>query len=143
MKKYIPIILFFIWCCGDEETSDLDESSAYVGVAASGIIDFETDAFEDDTMYTWYDILGITVTASYDSNATDFNEIYKKVNPGQYYWSGRGITFYIDTTSFQIAYDTTDVSGEFVINDGDICIFSISTDDSLKIGVTTNSCSDE
>ena len=77
MKKYILIILFFIWCCGDEETSDLDESSAYMGVAASGIIDFETDAFEDDTMYTWYDILGITVTASYDSNATDFNEIYK------------------------------------------------------------------
>ncbi len=108
-----------------------------MGIAASGIIDFETDAFEDDIMYTWYEILGFRVTASYDSNATAFNKMYKKVDPGQYYWSGRGITFHIDTTSFQIAYDTTDVSGEFVIEDGDICIFSISIDDSLNIGVTT------
>jgi len=143
MKRYIPIFLLFIWCCGDIETSDSEELSAYMGVAASGIIDFETDAFKDDTMYTWYDILGISVTASYDSNATAFNEMYKKVDPGQHYWNGRGITFYIDTTSFQIAYDTTDVSGAFEIDDGDICIFSISIDDSLKIGVTTKLCSDE
>ena len=143
MKKYIPFALFFIWCCGDKESSESEESYAYMGVTASGIIDFETDAFEDDTMYTWYQILDISVTASYDSNATEFNDIYKRISPGQYYWSGRGITFRLDTTSFQLAYDTTDVSGEFTINEGDICIFSISTDDSLKIGNTTKLCSDE
>jgi len=45
MKKYIPFALFFIWCCGDKESSETEESYAYMGVAASGIIDFETDKY--------------------------------------------------------------------------------------------------
>lgn len=142
MKKYIPIFLIFIWCCGDEESSNDDVSPSYMGIVTSGIIEFETDAFEIDTMYTWFDIFGIEIRASYDSSFTSFNDMYKQVNAGQYYWSGKGITYSFDN-SFQLIYDTTDVSGEFIINEGDICIFSISVDDSLKIGITTKTCTEE
>ena len=145
MKKYLlcTTLLIFISCGEDEESIEDEILPAYIGIVASGIIDFQTDAFEDDTMYTWYNVLDIEITASYDSNATDFNDIYKQVSPGKYYWSGRGVTFYADTINFQIGYDTTDVSGEFIINENDICIFTISTDDSLKIGVTESTCNDD
>ena len=59
MKKYIPIILIFIWSCGDEESPVDDVSPSYMGIVTSGIIELETDAFEIDTMYTWFDIFGI------------------------------------------------------------------------------------
>ena len=113
-----------------------------VSVIASGIIDFQTDAFEVDTMYVHYDILGITVTASYDTGAINISDLYKSVSPGNYVWSGKGITYAIDTASFEIGYDTTEVSGEFSLENGDVCVLTLSVIDSLKIGLTENICTD-
>ena len=143
MNRYLIIFLtLFLFNCSDKESLDDDVSPSYMGIVASGIIDLETDAFEIDTMYTWLDIFGIEIRASYDSTFTSFNDMYKQVNAGQYYWSGRGVSYSFDN-NFQIIYDTTDVSGEFIISEGDICIFSISIDDSLKIGITTKNCTEE
>ena len=58
-------------------------------------------------------------------------------------WSGKGITYSLDTISFEIAYDTTDVSGEFSLENGDICVLTISVDEVSKIGLTQKVCNDE
>ena len=55
MKKYLlyTTLLIFISCGEDEESIEAEISPAHIGIVASGIIDFQTEAFEDDTMYTW------------------------------------------------------------------------------------------
>ena len=94
-------------------------------------------------MYTHYEILGINVTASYDSGTVNIADMYKSVTPGAYEWSGKGITYSIDTTSFEIVYDTTDVSGEYNLENGDICVLTVSVDETSKIGLTQKICNDE
>ena len=143
MKKILITVLFLvIYSCEDKNT-DIVEEQSLVSVVASGIIDFQTDAFEVDTMFTHYDILGITVTATYDTGAVGIADFYKSVSPGNYVWSGKGITYIIDTLNFEIGYDTTNVSGEFSLENGDVCILTLSVIDSLKLGLTEKVCIDE
>ena len=125
MKKiFIIIAILVFYSCEDKDpVNDLEQS--LVSVIATGIIDFQTDAFDVDTMYTHFEILGINVTASYDSGTVNITDLYKSVSPGDYMWSGKGITYSLDTISFKIAYDTTDVSGEFSLENGDICVLTI------------------
>ena len=143
MKKIFIIIaiLVFYSCEDNDPVKDLEQS--LVSVIATGIIDFQTDAFDVDTMYTHFEILGINVTASYDSGTVNITDLYKSVSPGDYMWSGKGITYSLDTISFEIAYDTTDVSGEFSLENGDICVLTISVNEVSKIGLTQKVCNDE
>ena len=120
--------------CEDKDQRRIDVEQSLVSVIATGIIDFQTDAFDVDTMYTHYEVLGINVTASYDSGTANTEDMYKSVSPGNYVWSGKGITYPIDTTSFEIGYDTMDVSGEFNLENGDICVLTISVNETSKIG---------
>ena len=69
--------------------------------------------------------------------------MYKSVTPGNYEWSGKGITYSIDATSFEIVYDTTDVSGDYSLENGDICVLTMSVNDTSKIGLTQKICNDE
>ena len=142
MKKiFIIIVILVFYSCEDKDpVVDLEQS--LVSVIATGIIDFQTDAFDVDTMYTHFEILGINVTASYDSGTVNITDLYKSVSPGDYMWSGKGITYSLDTMSFEIAYDTTDVSGEFSLENGDICVLTISVNEVLKIGLTQKVCND-
>ena len=142
MRKILITILFLVFHSCEDNNADIETEQSLVSVIASGIIDFQTDAFEVDTMYTHYDILGITVTASYDSGAINIADLYKSVPPGNYVWSGKGITYDIDTASFEIGYDTTEVSGEFSLENGDVCVLTLSVIDSLKIGSTEKICTD-
>ena len=142
MRKILITILFLVFHSCEDNNADIETEQSLVSVIASGIIDFQTDAFEVDTMYTHYDILGITVTASYDSGAINIADLYKSVPPGNYVWSGKGITYAIDTASFEIGYDTTEVSGEFSLENGDVCVLTLSVIDSLKIGSTEKICTD-
>ena len=142
MRKILITIFFLVFHSCEDNNADIETEQSLVSVIASGIIDFQTDAFEVDTMYTHYDILGITVTASYDSGAINIADLYKSVPPGNYVWSGKGITYDIDTASFEIGYDTTEVSGEFSLENGDVCILTLSVIDSLKIGSTEKICTD-
>ena len=142
MRKILIAILFLVFHSCEDNNADIEMEQSLVSVIASGIIDFQTDAFEVDTMYTHYDILGITVTASYDSGAINIADLYKSVPPGNYVWSGKGITYAIDTASFEIGYDTTEVSGEFSLENGDVCVLTLSVIDSLKIGSTEKICTD-
>ena len=57
-------------------------------------------------MYTHYDVLGIKITASYDLDSASTENMYKSVSPGNYVWSGKGITYSYDTINFEIGYDT-------------------------------------
>ena len=94
-------------------------------------------------MYSWADLNGYQVCATYDTSAIEslmIDEMYEPVNPGTYTWSGKGITFGFDIDLLTLIYDTNAVSGQFAISDGDICVFSIATDDSLKIGKTEKNC---
>ena len=133
--------MVFYSCEDKDPVVDLEQS--LVSVIATGIIDFQTDAFDVDTMYTHFEILGINVTASYDSGTVNITDLYKSVSPGDYMWSGKGITYSLDTISFKIAYDTTDVSGEFSLENGDICVLTISVNEVSKIGLTQKVCNDE
>ena len=142
MRKILITILFLVFHSCEDNNADIETEQSLVSVIASGIIDFQTDAFEVDTMYTHYDILGITVTASYDSGAINIADLYKSVPPGNYVWSGKGISYAIDTASFEIGYDTTEVSGEFSLENGDVCVLTLSVIDSLKIGLTEKICTD-
>ncbi|RZP21734.1 hypothetical protein EVA24_07300 [bacterium] len=142
MRKILITILFLVFHSCEDNNADIEMEQSLVSVIASGIIDFQTDAFEVDTMYVHYDILGITVTASYDTGAINISDLYKSVSPGNYVWSGKGITYAIDTASFEIGYDTTEVSGEFSLENGDVCVLTLSVIDSLKIGLTENICTD-
>ncbi|OUV04190.1 MAG: hypothetical protein CBC40_05535 [bacterium TMED80] len=142
MRKILITILFLVFHSCEDNNADIEMEQSLVNVIASGIIDFQTDAFEVDTMYVHYDILGITVTASYDTGAINISDLYKSVSPGNYVWSGKGITYAIDTASFEIGYDTTEVSGEFSLENGDVCVLTLSVIDSLKIGLTENICTD-
>ena len=142
MRKILITILFLVFHSCEDNNADIETEQSLVSVIASGIIDFQTDAFEVDTMYTHYDILGITVTASYDSGAINIADLYKSVPPGNYVWSGKGITYDIDTASFEIGYDTTEVSGEFSLENGDVCVLTLSVIDSSKIGLTEKICTD-
>ena len=65
------------------------------------------------------------------------------MTPGNFTWSGRGITYAVNLLNFKIEYDTTDVSGTFRLHNLDVCNFNISIDDSLKIGTTYSICSTE
>ena len=111
MKNIFIIIAFLVFNSCEDKDQGVDLDQSLISVIATGIIDFQTDAFDVDTMYTHYEILGINVTASYDSGTVNIADMYKSVTPGAYEWSGKGITYSIDTTSFEIVYDTTDVSG--------------------------------
>ena len=133
----------FFYSCESNDSTQINVQEALVSIIASGIIDFETDAFEVDTMYTHYDVLGIKITASYDLDSASTENMYKSVSPGNYVWSGKGITYSIDTINFEIGYDTTEVSGDFNLESGDICVVNISVIDSLKIGSTEKICSDD
>tara|TARA_B100000989_G_scaffold267542_1_gene221687 strand:- start:326 stop:757 length:432 start_codon:yes stop_codon:yes gene_type:complete len=143
MKNTFIIIAFLVFYSCEDKDQVIDLEQSLVSVIATGIIDFQTDAFDVDTMYTHYEILGIHVTASYDSGTVNIADMYKSVTPGDYEWSGKGITYSIDATSFEIVYDTTDVSGEYSLENGDICVLTISVNDTLKIGLTQKICNDE
>ena len=143
MKNIFIIITFLVFYSCEDKDQAIDLEQSLVSVIATGIIDFQTDAFDLDTMYTHYEILGIHVTASYDTGTVNIADMYKSVNPGAYEWSGRGITYSMDTTSFEIVYDTTDVSGEYSLENGDICVLTISVNDTSKIGLTQKICNDE
>ena len=143
MKNIFIIITFLVFYSCEDKDQAIDLEQSLVSVIATGIIDFQTDAFDVDTMYTHYEILGIHVTASYDSGTVNIADMYKSVTPGDYEWSGKGITYSIDATSFEIVYDTTDVSGEYSLENGDICVLTISVNDTSKIGLTQKICNDE
>lgn len=143
MKKIFIIIAILVFYSCEDKDPVIDLEQSLVSVIATGIIDFQTDAFDVDTMYTHFEILGINVTASYDSGTVNITDLYKSVSPGDYMWSGKGITYSLDTISFEIAYDTTDVSGEFSLENGDICVLTISVDEVSKIGLTQKVCNDE
>tara|TARA_B100001559_G_C16092175_1_gene435375 strand:+ start:130 stop:561 length:432 start_codon:yes stop_codon:yes gene_type:complete len=143
MKKIFIMIAFLVFYSCEDKDQAIDLEQSLVSVIATGIIDFQTDAFDVDTMYTHYEILGINVTASYDSGTVDITDMYKSVTPGDYEWSGKGITYSFDATSFEIVYDTTDVSGEYNLENGDICVLTISVNDTSKIGLTQKICNDE
>lgn len=140
MKNIFIIIAFLVFNSCEDKDQGVDLDQSLVSVIATGIIDFQTDAFDVDTMYTHYEILGINVTASYDSGTVNIADMYKSVTPGAYEWSGKGITYSIDTTSFEIGYDTTEVSGEFRLENGDFCVLTLSVIDSSKIGLTEKIC---
>ena len=143
MKNIFIIITFLVFYSCEDKDQAIDLEQSLVSVIATGIIDFQTDAFDLDTMYTHYEILGIHVTASYDTGTVNIADMYKSVTPGAYEWSGRGITYSMDTTSFEIVYDTTNVSGKYSLENGDICVLTISVNDTLKIGLTQKICNDE
>ena len=143
MKKIFIIIAILVFHSCEDKDPVVDLEQSLVSVIATGIIDFQTDAFDVDTMYTHFEILGINVTASYDSGTVNITDLYKSVSPGDYMWSGKGITYSLDTISFEIAYDTTDVSGEFSLENGDICVLTISVNEVSKIGLTQKVCNDE
>ena len=143
MKKIFIIIAILVFYSCEDKDPVVDLEQSLVSVIATGIIDFQTDAFNVDTMYTHFEILGINVTASYDSGTVNITDLYKSVSPGDYMWSGKGITYSLDTISFKIAYDTTDVSGEFSLENGDICVLTISVNEVSKIGLTQKVCNDE
>ena len=143
MKKIFIIIAILVFYSCEDKDPVIDLEQSLVSVIATGIIDFQTDAFDVDTMYTHFEILGINVTASYDSGTVNITDLYKSVSPGDYMWSGKGITYSLDTISFEIAYDTTDVSGEFSLENGDICVLTISVNEVSKIGLTQKVCNDE
>ena len=143
MKKIFIIIAILVFYSCEDKDPVVDLEQSLVSVIATGIIDFQTDAFDVDTMYTHFEILGINVTASYDSGTVNITDLYKSVSPGDYMWSGKGITYSLDTISFEIAYDTTDVSGEFSLENGDICVLTISVNEVSKIGLTQKVCNDE
>ena len=143
MKKIFIIIAILVFYSCEDKDPVIDLEQSLVSVIATGIIDFQTDAFDVDTMYTHFEILGINVTASYDSGTGNITDLYKSVSPGDYMWSGKGITYSLDTISFEIAYDTTDVSGEFSLENGDICVLTISVNEVSKIGLTQKVCNDE
>ena len=143
MKKIFIIIAILVFYSCEDKDPVVDLEQSLVSVIATGIIDFQTDAFDVDTMYTHFEILGINVTASYDSGTVNITDLYKSVSPGDYMWSGKGITYSLDTISFEIAYDTTDVSGEFSLENGDICVLTISVNEVSKIGLTQKVCTDE
>jgi len=143
MKNTFIIIAFLVFYSCEDKDQVIDLEQSLVSVIATGIIDFQTDAFDVDTMYTHYEILGIHVTASYDSGTVNIADMYKSVTPGSYEWSGKGITYSMDTISFEIVYDTTDVSGEYSLENGDICVLTISVNDTSKIGLTQKICNDE
>ena len=143
MKKIFIIIAILVFYSCEDKDPVIDLEQSLVSVIATGIIDFQTDAFDVDTMYTHFEILGINVTASYDSGTVNITDLYKSVSPGDYMWSGKGITYSLDTISFKIAYDTTDVSGEFSLENGDICVLTISVNEVSKIGLTQKVCNDE
>ena len=143
MKKIFIIIAILVFYSCEDKDPVIDLEQSLVSVIATGIIDFQTDAFDVDTMYTHFEILGINVTASYDSGTVNITDLYKSVSPGDYMWSGKGITYSLDTISFEIAYDTTDVSGEFSLENGDICVLTISVNEVSKIGLTQKVCTDE
>ena len=143
MKKIFIIIAILVFYSCEDKDPVVDLEQSLVSVIATGIIDFQTDAFDVDTMYTHFEILGINVTASYDSGTVNITDLYKSVSPGDYMWSGKGITYSLDTISFKIAYDTTDVSGEFSLENGDICVLTISVNEVSKIGLTQKVCNDE
>ena len=143
MKKIFIIIAILVFYSCEDKDPVIDLEQSLVSVIATGIIDFQTDAFDVDTMYTHFEILGINVTASYDSGTVNITDLYKSVSPGDYMWSGKGITYSLDTISFEIAYDTTAVSGEFSLENGDICVLTISVNEVSKIGLTQKVCNDE
>ena len=143
MKKIFIIIAILVFYSCEDKDPVIDLEQSLVSVIATGIIDFQTDAFDVDTMYKHFEILGINVTASYDSGTVNITDLYKSVSPGDYMWSGKGITYSLDTISFEIAYDTTDVSGEFSLENGDICVLTISVNEVSKIGLTQKVCNDE
>ncbi len=143
MKNIFIIIAFLVFYSCEDKDQAIDLEQSLVSVIATGIIDFQTDAFDVDTMYTHYEILGIHVTANYDSGTVNIADMYKSVTPGAYEWSGKGITYSMDTISFEIVYDTTDVSGEYSLENGDICVLTISVNDTSKIGLTQKICNDE
>ena len=142
MRNIFILIAFLVFHSCEDKNQSIDVEQSLIGVIATGIIDFQTDAFDVDTMYTHYEILGINVTATYDSGTVNITDMYKTVTPGDYVWSGKGITYAIDTASFQIGYDTTEVSGEFSLENGDVCVLTLSVIDSSKIGLTEKICTD-
>ena len=137
------IVVFLVFHSCEDKDQSIDVEQSLVSVIATGIIDFQTDAFDVDTMYTHYEILGINVTATYDSGTVNIADMYKSVTPGNYEWFGKGITYSIDTTSFEIVYDTTNVSGEYSLENGDVCVLTISVNENSKIGLTQKICNDE
>ena len=144
--KLLLFFLIFIFSCEDKNKTSLVEKyqeGALVGFMADGIIDFQTDAFEVDKMYTHYDTLGNTLTATYDTVVTSLSDLYKSVTPCNYTWSVRGVTYDVNLLNFKIEYDTTDVYGTFILHNLDLCNFNIGIDDSLKIGTTYSICSTE
>ena len=143
MKNVFIIVVFLVSQSCEDKDQSIDVEQSLVSVIATGIIDFQTDAFDVDTMYTHYEILGINVTAIYDTGSVNIADMYKSVTPGNYEWFGKGITYSIDTTSFEIVYDTSSVSGEYSLENGDICVLTISVNEISKIGVTQNICNDE
>ena len=143
MKNVFIIVVFLVFQSCEDKDQSMDVEQSLVSVIATGIIDFQTDAFDVDTMYTHYEILGINVTAIYDTGNVNIANMYKSVNPGNYEWFGKGITYSIDTTSFEIVYDTTNVSGEYSLENGDVCVLTISVNENSKIGLTQKICNDE
>ena len=137
------IVVFLVFHSCEDKDQSIDVEQSLVSVIATGIIDFQTDAFDVDTMYTHYEILGINVTATYDSGTVNIADMYKSATPGNYEWFGKGITYSIDTTSFEIVYDTTNVSGEYSLENGDVCVLTISVNENSKIGLTQKICNDE
>ena len=143
MKNVFIIVVFLVFQSCEDKDQSIDLEQSLVSVIATGIIDFQTDAFDVDTMYTHYEILGINVTAIYDTGNVNIANMYKSVNPGNYEWFGKGITYSIDTTNFEIVYDTTNVSGEYSLENGDVCVLTISVNENSKIGLTQKICNDE
>ena len=143
MKNVFIIFVFLVFQSCEDKDQAIDAEQSLVSVIATGIIDFQTDAFDVDTMYTHYEILGINVTAIYDTGNVNIADMYKSVTSGNYEWFGKGITYSIDTTSFEIVYDTTNVSGEYSLENGDVCVLTISVNENSKIGLTQKICNDE
>ena len=82
MKKIFIIIAILVFYSCEDKDPVIDLEQSLVSVIATGIIDFQTDAFDVDTMYTHFEILGINVTASYDSGTVNITDLYKSVSPG-------------------------------------------------------------
>ena len=143
MRNIFILIAFLVFHSCEDKDQSIDVEQSLISVIATGIIDFQTDAFDVDTMYTHYEILGINVTAIYDTGNVNIADMYKSVTPGNYEWFGKGITYSIDTTSFEIVYDTTNVSGEYSLENGDVCVLTISVNENSKIGLTQKICNDE
>ena len=143
MKNVFIIVVFLVFQSCEDKDQSIDVEQSLVSVIATGIIDFQTDAFDVDTMYTHYEILGINVTAIYDTGNVNIADMYKSVTPGNYEWFGKGVTYSVDTTSLEIVYDTTNVSGEYSLENGDVCVLTISVNENSKIGLTQKICNDE